>query len=60
MCTDNIVSLLIQLLRGSHKCGRIEHVTIGEQNGCDVDRVKEIMDVCPHQYMEMDPGMWHV
>lgn len=46
----------LQLLRGSHKCGRIDHKPIGEQNGCDVERMNEIMAVCPHQYMEMDPG----
>ncbi|XP_021374881.1 uncharacterized protein LOC110464140 [Mizuhopecten yessoensis] len=46
----------LQILRGSHKCGRIHHKTVGEQNGCDVERIEELKAVCPHVFMEIDAG----
>ena len=33
------------MLKGSHHCGRIEHVKVGEQVGADVERVEQIMKV---------------
>ena len=47
----------IQILRGSHKCGRIEHLMVAGQTGADLERVKEIEKVCPMEYVEMEPGM---
>ncbi|OWF40169.1 Ectoine hydroxylase [Mizuhopecten yessoensis] len=35
----------LQILRGSHKCGRIHHKTVGEQNGCDVERIEELKEM---------------
>ena len=46
----------IQILRGSHKCGRIEHLMVAGQTGADLERVKEIEKVCPMEYVEMEPG----
>ncbi|XP_052220871.1 L-proline trans-4-hydroxylase-like [Dreissena polymorpha] len=46
----------LQVLKSSHKCGRIEHVRVGNQIGADVSRVDEISHVCPLQFVEMEPG----
>ncbi|KAL5011655.1 hypothetical protein ScPMuIL_010206 [Solemya velum] len=46
----------LQVLRGSHKCGRIEHKTVGGQHGADMERVNEIAKVCPLDYAELKPG----
>lgn len=35
----------VQVLRGSHHCGRIEHVMIGEQTGADPERVAMLSKV---------------
>jgi len=32
----------LQVLRGSHRMGRIEHGKVGQQAGADIDRVKEV------------------
>ncbi|XP_041369684.1 probable phytanoyl-CoA dioxygenase [Gigantopelta aegis] len=46
----------LEILEGSHKCGRIDHGFVGGQTGADVDRVELIRQVCPHKYVELDPG----
>jgi ectoine hydroxylase-related dioxygenase (phytanoyl-CoA dioxygenase family) len=46
----------LQVIRGSHELGRIEHVPTGEQAGADQARVKEILKRLPLDYVEMDPG----
>lgn len=46
----------LQILRGSHKCGRIEHLMVGGQTGADLTRVDQISKVCELQYVEMEPG----
>lgn len=46
----------LQVLKGSNRCGRIEHMKVGGQVGADVDRVNEIAKVCPLEYVEMDAG----
>lgn len=46
----------LQVLKGSHKCGRIEHLTVGGQTAADVKRVEEIAKVCPLHFVEMEPG----
>lgn len=47
----------MKILRGSHKCGRIDHLMVAGQTGADVERVKEIEKVCPMEFVEMEPGM---
>ena len=32
----------LQVLRGSHRMGRIEHGRVGQQAGADIERVKEV------------------
>ena len=42
---------MLQILRGSHKAGRINHVKVGEQVGADVERVEMLMKVCTYIYI---------
>ena len=51
------VFLITQILRGSQKCGRIEHVMVGGQTGADLDRVDFIKGICKLEFVEMEPGM---
>lgn len=46
----------MQVIKGSHNLGRIEHVLTGEQAGADLARVEEILKVLPLVYVEMEPG----
>lgn len=46
----------LQILKGSHKCGRIEHTVTAGQTGADIKRVEEIAKVCPLHFVEMEPG----
>jgi len=46
----------LQVIKGSHHMGRIEHGTTGAQTGADEDRVNEILKVLPLVYCELDPG----
>jgi hypothetical protein len=46
----------LQVIRGSHHCGRIEHVLTGEQAGADSERVEQVLKRMPLVHVEMDPG----
>ncbi|MEQ1828589.1 MAG: phytanoyl-CoA dioxygenase family protein [Pirellula sp.] len=46
----------LQLLRGSHKMGRIEHGRFGTQTGADPERVEAAMQRMERLYCEMAPG----
>lgn len=46
----------LQVLRGSHHMGRIEHVRVGEQVGADPERTAEAEKVLDLVYCVMDPG----
>jgi ectoine hydroxylase len=46
----------LQLLKGSHKMGRIEHGRFGEQTGADPERVKEAINRMEMVYFEAEPG----
>jgi len=46
----------MQVLKGSHLMGRIEHVLTGDQAGADMERVREAEKVLELVYVEMDPG----
>jgi ectoine hydroxylase len=45
----------MQVIKGSHNLGRIEHTLTGEQAGADLARVEEILKVLPLVYVEMEP-----
>ncbi|MBT5925556.1 MAG: phytanoyl-CoA dioxygenase family protein [Verrucomicrobia bacterium] len=46
----------LQVLKGSHKMGRINHVLTGEQAGADRDRVEEARKRLDLVHVTMDPG----
>ncbi|HYO83051.1 MAG TPA: phytanoyl-CoA dioxygenase family protein [Bryobacteraceae bacterium] len=46
----------LQVIEGSHKLGRIEHVLTGDQAGADPGRVDEVLKRLPLIYVEMEPG----
>jgi ectoine hydroxylase-related dioxygenase (phytanoyl-CoA dioxygenase family) len=46
----------LQVLKGSHKMGRIEHNFAGEQQGADPAFVEEAMKTFERIYVELDPG----
>lgn len=46
----------LQLLKGSHLLGRLEHGRSGGQTGADMERVEEAMKVLEHVWVEMAPG----
>jgi ectoine hydroxylase-related dioxygenase (phytanoyl-CoA dioxygenase family) len=46
----------LQVIAGSHHCGRIDHVLSGDQAGADRERVDEILKRMPLVFCEMDAG----
>jgi hypothetical protein len=46
----------LQVLRGSHKLGRIDHALTGDQAGADPERVAIAAERCELAYCEMQPG----
>src|SRR5678815_893441 len=46
----------LQVLKGSHKMGRIEHTFAGEQQGADQPSVDEAMKTFERVYVELEPG----
>jgi ectoine hydroxylase-related dioxygenase (phytanoyl-CoA dioxygenase family) len=46
----------MQVLKGSHLCGRIEHGQTGGQTGADMERVNALLERQEPVYAEMDPG----
>ena len=46
----------MQVLKGSHHMGRIEHGKFGDQTGADPERTDQAMKVLELVYAEMEPG----
>ena len=46
----------LQVIRGSHHAGRIEHVLTGDQAGADRERVNEMAKRLELVHVEMEPG----
>lgn len=46
----------LQVIDGSHRCGRLEHRLTGEQAGADLERVQQILKRMSLVYIEMEPG----
>ena len=44
---------IFQILVGSHKVGRIDHVKIGDQVGADLDRLSHVEKFCPLMHVEV-------
>jgi ectoine hydroxylase len=46
----------LQVVRGSHHLGRIDHVLTGDQAGADMGRVSEVLKRLEVVHVEMEPG----
>jgi len=46
----------LQVLKGSHKAGRINHIKVGDQTGADPLRVEQLTNIFEKVYVELDPG----
>ena len=46
----------MQVLRGSHKLGRVEHGKFGDQTGADPERVEHAKKIMDLVYVELAPG----
>lgn len=46
----------LQVLKGSHLMGRIEHGKTGDQTGADMEIVNAAMERLPLEYIEAEPG----
>ena len=46
----------LQVLKGSHLMGRLDHVLTGEQAGADMERVEEARQRLELAYCETEPG----
>ena len=46
----------LQVIKGSHLCGRIEHGVVATQTGADEARVEEILKRLELVYCELEPG----
>jgi len=46
----------LQVLAGSHRCGRIEHLIYGDQTAADQDRVAQLRDRFPLVRFDAEPG----
>jgi ectoine hydroxylase-related dioxygenase (phytanoyl-CoA dioxygenase family) len=46
----------LQVLKGTHKLGRLEHGVTGDQTGADLERVEAAMKKHELVYCEMEPG----
>jgi ectoine hydroxylase len=46
----------LQVIKGSHRLGRINHTETGQQAGADLARVREVLNKLELVHCEMDPG----
>jgi hypothetical protein len=46
----------LQVLRGSHKLGRVDHVPVGDQTGADPERVAAALERLERVHVAMEPG----
>lgn len=46
----------LQVLKGSHRMGRIDHIKRGDQTGADMERVNAAIDRLELMHVEMTPG----
>ena len=46
----------LQVLRGSHHMGRVNHGTVGDQTGADPERVAAALERLELMHCELDPG----
>ena len=46
----------LQVIRGSHRLGRIDHILSGDQAGADPERVEKALERLELVHVEMEPG----
>ncbi|MEY3174636.1 MAG: 1-deoxypentalenic acid 11-beta-hydroxylase [Planctomycetota bacterium] len=46
----------LQVLRGSHRMGRVEHIRRGDQTGADMERVEAALERLELVHVELEPG----
>jgi len=46
----------LQVIRGSHLMGRVQHGRVGDQTGADPERVDEALKRLEHVHVELQPG----
>lgn len=46
----------LQVIKGSHRLGRIDHGMTGDQKGADMDRVNAALERMPLVHVELQPG----
>jgi len=46
----------LQVIRGSHLAGRVEHTLTGDQAGADMERVEKLLERQELVHVEMEPG----
>jgi ectoine hydroxylase len=46
----------LQVIKGSHQLGRIEHILTGDQAGAEPTRVEKVLERLELVHVEMDPG----
>ena len=46
----------MEVLRGSHKLGRLEHGKVGDQTGANLSRIEQVEGFFERVYCEMSPG----
>ncbi len=46
----------LQVIKGSHKLGRIEHGHDGNQMGADINYVNQALGIMEHVFVELQPG----
>jgi len=46
----------LQVLRGSHRLGRIDHCLVGEQTGAETERLALALEEFPCVFCELNPG----
>ena len=46
----------LQVIKGSHKMGRVNHGFSGEQVGADMTMVNHALETMEHVYVELEPG----
>lgn len=46
----------LQIIKGSHKMGRVNHEHDGNQMGADLNYVNQALEIMEHMYVELNPG----
>ncbi|MGN6293310.1 MAG: phytanoyl-CoA dioxygenase family protein [Chitinophagaceae bacterium] len=56
LTTANKENGCLQVIKGSHKLGRVNHGFAGEQVGADITMVDNALKTMEHIYVELEPG----